>query len=84
MKDTESFLPVSFSVCLATKIIENTAGVIIMELETNVHGIIVPHVPNLLEYEMDYKPSSVITHFSYKKGLTRLSRYGTIFACIYH
>ncbi|MGI1658278.1 MAG: hypothetical protein ACRKFN_04825 [Desulfitobacterium sp.] len=32
-----------------------------MKSEFNVHGIIVPHVPILLEDEMDQKPSKVIT-----------------------
>lgn len=32
-----------------------------MKSEFNVHGIIVPHVPTLLEDEMDQKPSVVIT-----------------------
>jgi len=32
-----------------------------MKSEFNVHGIIVPHVPTLLEDEMDNKPSKVIT-----------------------
>jgi aromatic ring-opening dioxygenase catalytic subunit (LigB family) len=35
--------------------------VLIMKAEFNVHGIIVPHVPTLLEDEMDQKPSKVIT-----------------------
>ena len=33
----------------------------IMKLEANIHGIIVPHAPTLLEDEMDQKTSSVIT-----------------------
>lgn len=32
-----------------------------MQSKSNVHGIIVPHVPILMEYEMDNKSSSVVT-----------------------
>lgn len=31
-----------------------------MKIDSNIHGIIVPHAPTLLEDEMDHKPSSVI------------------------
>lgn len=32
-----------------------------MKIESNIHGIIVPHAPTLLESEMDHRVSSVIT-----------------------
>jgi 3,4-dihydroxyphenylacetate 2,3-dioxygenase len=32
-----------------------------MKLEPNIHGLIVPHAPTLLEDEMDHKESSIIT-----------------------
>ncbi|HUW63150.1 MAG TPA: hypothetical protein VMW83_00335 [Spirochaetia bacterium] len=31
----------------------------------NVHGIMVPHVPPLIEYEMDHKPSQVVGELKY-------------------